>query len=521
MNNQSKVKILTKNTTWIYISKIFTQLFGFIVTIFVIRKLAVETWGTYNFLLSSFIIFRLLGLSPFLAVFNRYIPEIIQNREYNKLKKIIIYGLVLSVIAIFIVLIGVYNFRMQYGEFFNIENFKIYFLSFMLYVCAESFYELVKAILTSLLLHKHFSIITILGSIFSSLALIYFLPSLNVITLLSIRALLVTFYFIAATFVLLRYYKSLELHVNKTHGTPVTFKRVARYGLFSSVNELGAGIVGKTSDYFIIAAIGNPYYIGLYAFAFKLYSLIYKILPLADFKTIIKPLFFQKFSEDYYNKDEFVQIFNFMIKVLLPIFLFPTLYFFIFGKAIITYIYDPKYLEAYWVACIIMLSNVFIAFYYPLGFTIQLKERVDISLYSKIVVVFSITAGIIGMKFYNILGVAIATTIGDLLKYIFMYILIRNKADIVYKFYELKNYLFISANLILIFYFTQSLINNIWKLICISIIFAGITVVLLIIFHPFNHKDIIMVKRISESSKIIKLIKPFVVKISQLKPGFI
>jgi len=49
----SHARILVKNTAWIYAGKPATQLFGIIATILVIRKLAVDVYGTYNFLLKK------------------------------------------------------------------------------------------------------------------------------------------------------------------------------------------------------------------------------------------------------------------------------------------------------------------------------------------------------------------------------------------------------------------------------------------------------------------------------------
>ncbi len=52
----SRAKILVKNTAWIYVGKLFTQLFGVIATILVIRKLSVDVFGTYNFLIKILLI---------------------------------------------------------------------------------------------------------------------------------------------------------------------------------------------------------------------------------------------------------------------------------------------------------------------------------------------------------------------------------------------------------------------------------------------------------------------------------
>ena len=85
MDNKSKTELLVNNTLWMYISKIIVQLFGFIVSVLIIRKLSVTEYGTYTFLLSLFFIVQILIINPIGSVLNRYIPELINNKHYNKL----------------------------------------------------------------------------------------------------------------------------------------------------------------------------------------------------------------------------------------------------------------------------------------------------------------------------------------------------------------------------------------------------------------------------------------------------
>ena len=83
----SRAKILVKNTTWIYVGKLFTQLFGVIATILVIRKLAVDVFGTYNFLIKILLIYFVFALSPVMNLFNRYIPELLQLKDFTSMEE--------------------------------------------------------------------------------------------------------------------------------------------------------------------------------------------------------------------------------------------------------------------------------------------------------------------------------------------------------------------------------------------------------------------------------------------------
>ena len=252
--------------------------------------------------------------------------------------------------------------------------------------------------------------------------------------------------------------------------------------MLSFVNELGVGVVGKTSDYFIVAALSNPYNVGLYAFAHKIYEMIIKLLPFRDFQTVVRPLFFQKYVNDY-KVDEFRNTFVFMIKVLIPLYVIPVVYFF-FGKQIISIIFDSKYVDAYWVTVIILSSNLFTAFFFPLSLFAQLKERMDVLLYSKITVVFSLVAGIYGMKYFGILGVATASLVGDFLKNSIILFFLRKYQEIKYNFNNYSNYIIILLTLTPFFLLTFFDLN-VLLLIILSHLFLVLSIYFPLDFSPF------------------------------------
>jgi O-antigen/teichoic acid export membrane protein len=324
-------------------------------------------------------------------------------------------------------------------------------------------------------------------------------------------------YCLPALWILVIYNRKESKPIMRSNAKPVTQARVIRFGLFSSLNELGAGIVGKTSDYFIISAISSPYYVGIYAFAYKIYSIIFRLLPLKDFQSVLRPLFFQKFTEKY-DKEEFIRVYNFIIKVMIPVYLLPAVYFLIFGRKIIEFVYDPRYLDAYVVTCIVLFSNTIVALFYPQGLAIILKERMDIALYSKGVVIFSIVAGIFGMKWFGIIGVAIATMIGDFLRNLFMHLMLKGKVDMEYRIGELKNYLLISGFLIVTFYFAQYIVTGLISLMAISFAFLLVSGLLLIVFHPFNSDELNILNRISKTTGPFSRITPYIIKINHLRP---
>ncbi len=499
--SESKAKILVKNTKWIYISKIFSQLFSLVATILVIRQLAVDVFGTYNLLLTSFVVFEIFALSAVVNVLNRYVPELIANKEYKKFKKFIRKGFGFSFILFSFLIAILYLNKGNFASFFNIEHFDKYLLAFFIYNYAHFIQIVITTVLKALLLHKKTAIITIFTSALRLGLYLYFLTSLDVKLLLYIEALIGLIFLVCGIYIYIKHTAGVDCSQTAETESPVTFQRVKRYGLFSLLDELGVGFVGRTSDYFIVAALSNPYQVGLFAFAHRIYGLVYKILPFQDFLTVVRPLFFQKFSQKY-DIEEFKQMCAFMIKMLLPVYVFPALYFLFFGKSIISTVFDTKYLEAYWVTVVILSGNLFSAFFYPVSLTTQLKERMDVMLYSKIVVIFSIAAGIYGMKVFGVIGVAFASVLGNLFKNLFILFLMRSYGEIKYRIRDYRNFLFMALCLAP-FIFLQNIDLNIYTLILLSLLFAVYSIIIFMIFHPFNAYDFELLDKVAGSSKVL------------------
>lgn len=511
----SKVSILTKNITWLYFGKIISQAFSIIVSVLIIKKLSVEDYGTFNLLVGTLVVFEVFGSSSIKMIFSRYIPELVQTNYFSSLKKIIIVGLSISSVFIILLFSLTFIFQNKFAVFFHIDNFSDYLIFFCIYALFGYFSKLIISISSSLLLHKYLSITEIIKSILSIIIYLYFLPVLTVSLMLLIGSFLFLFIIISNSITIIVYYKRLKDN-RETPKKDFNWKRVVRFGLFSTANELGAGIVGKTSDYFIISALSNTYFLGLYAFAYKIYGIVFRLLPLEDIRSVLRPIFIQKFTVSY-KKEEFIRTFNFIIKLMLPVHFLPAIYFFIFGKSIIIYLFDSKYIDAFGITNIILFGNIIMAFFYPVNLAAHLKERMDIMLYSKIVVIFSIIAGIYAMKYFGINGVALVTITGNFFKNFLIYLFMKTKADIVYRKKGYLNFVFIIIILLILFKWTSYIIVNVYWLILFSLIFFIMFCFLLIIFNPFTKYEINKLKEISNSSLIFKEIQTVVLFISNFK----
>ncbi len=503
---RSSKQILVENTAWVYVAKLFGQLMSLVASVLVLRHLDVSTYGTYVFLFGLFTAYQLLITSPLRHVLVRFIPEF-RSRLSNKylIRMVLLYGFIAIVMVVAFTGIGLV-FRRSLADFFNISDFDSYLPSFLFFVLSYALKILLEIVLSALLLHRPLSIINLLVASTRAVLYLILLKVLDVNLLLQIEGAVSLLFVLGSSIVL---YKGLRLPVGGTASLKLADKkRIQRFWFLSLFTEFGACMIGRTSDYYIVAALSNPYYIGLYGFAVKLYDMLYKVLPIRELESVLKPLFFGRFTSS--SSDEALNSFyNFSIKALLPLLLFPVLYFFIFGKVLILEVFGVKYIEAYWTSVIILSGLLMDGLFFPLIMLIQLKEKLQVVLLSRVVVVFSIVAGVFFMKYFGIVGVAIATLSGELLKNVFMYYLFRPYCKIKYNRKGLSAYAVIAFVLLLLFMPWQSFFNGVYLWVFGSVLYALVFTVLILNFHPFKTSEVNELKELVQSNRrIAYLLKP-------------
>lgn len=510
---ESSSKLIVKNTFWIFFGKIIVQLISLTVNILIIRKIPVSVFGTFNTLLIFGVVTQILTIGPINQVINRYVPEFETKKQYRKIVKLLLYSfLYIFSLLIIIVLAGVI-FKKELFQFVGITDSSVFEGILVIYIILICFLSFLQAVITSLLLHKKIAHINIITIIIRSLLIIYFLNRIDIYYLLLIESIMTLIHILLVSNQVVIFLKKTNLkNVEIPEDQKISKKRIFRYGSLSFFNELGAGIINRASDYFIISAMANQYQVGLYAFAFKINDILFRIIPFNELMSLLRPVYIKKFTSNY-NKDEFIRIYNFIVKLILPVCLFPTLYFLLFGKQIIAFVFDPKYINAYVVTTVVLFDNVISAFFYPLGLSMQLKEKMLIMLKSKIIVAFSIFGGIWAMKHYGIIGVATVTVTASFLKNVYIYLKARKTEDIVYKFAEYRNFLLIGVILSAFFILWIKLLNSPLYFFIGSFLFAVFSLILFINLHPFEKNEIDMLERLTQSNKMLCSIKKIIEKI--------
>ncbi|MBN2143877.1 MAG: lipopolysaccharide biosynthesis protein [Candidatus Aureabacteria bacterium] len=499
----SRARIFIENTFWIYVSKIVTQVMTLITTVLVINKLAVEIYGEFNFFLSSLLVCQSLTLNPLIHVINRYVPELSGYHELQKIKKLLLRGLVLTLLSFGCLAFFIVYFRYQVAVFFHLPSLPGLLTVFLILVLCYFLQMIGLTVIKALLLNKQAALIAIVISFAKSVMYLVWLSELDVALLLEIETGLASASFLFSLAVMILFYKKTGTTVYPQPGNQgVDKNRVIRYGIYSYFNDIGGNVIGTTSDTYIVSAMAGQFSLGVYAFASKIFNMILYLLPVKDVLTIIRPMFIQKFSQKH-EEAEFNRIYNFIPKILLPIYLFPSLFFLLFGRGYIRLFFNEQYFPAYGLINIMLLTNITSAVFYPLVLVVLLKERMDVALYGKIIGLFSIPAGIVGMHFFSLTGVAVATTLGDFFKDLLVYFKMRKMTAIRYHFLDYYRYLTATAVLMLIFLYPVRWCHTSAVLIALSFVFFILYCLLLLRFHPLNRDDRCLLNLVIGSSRFL------------------
>ncbi len=502
-------QLLLENTMWVYVAKIVTQAIGLLASVLVLRQLEVDVYGTYVFLFGLFVGFQLLIISPLKQVLLRFIPELRPKISGQNMLVLLLQIMLLALTMVVTLTIFFFLNRDYIATLFNIESFDDYLIPFLIFIITYSIKLLLEVLMTTFLLHRKIAILNIWIVTIRATLYIILLQSLTVNYLLLIEGVVSVLYSIPA---LLSVYvgikRSTEIVNNKL---PLYKKRIRKFWIYSFFTEVGAGLIGRTSDYYIIAAFSNPYFMGLYGFAIKIYEIFYKLVPIREMESVLKPLFFARYASAS-SDEELNQFFNFTLKALVPLFIFPFLFFTVFGKVLIIEVFGVKYIESYWTAVILLLGIIVNGFFYPLLMIIQLREKLQLLLYSNIIVILSLIAGIIMMKHYGIIGVAIASVLGEFIKHVFIFFMFNSFCKLSYSWKMLKSYLGIIAFVLVVYMPFQFLYSNLILASVAMILFFISYLLYLINFHPLDHEEL---KQLNDLLLSSKKLKPLLSVVSQ------
>lgn len=391
---------------------------GAFVTTYVIRSLSVKDYGIYTVLYSLIGYVSVIGSFGIPSVFQRFIPEALQKKEYSLLKKLVLRGLILRLLLSVATVSVILLLHGPIGRLLKLEGFLSYFSIFAWGIVLSLEASLMTSVLHSLFLHKYSVIASTIYSASRGICILVLLQiGWGILGVLCAEvaswgiwiALLGFFYHL----------KFLRRHPGRAE-TPLPLWRYCRYGGLSALNEMGSTILDVSTGFFIITAFLGPGAVALYAFADRVIKMFVCCMPHIVLIDVIRPSFFAKYAESGDTK-HLSDMFNLLVKIG-AFCVFPLAAgIFVLSDKMTAIVFKSEYLPAKPILWVLVAFTAFNVFDTPSALVLQSLERIQINLYSKIFAVCGVAAELLMVQWFGVMGVVLVTCSATLMKNLFLY----------------------------------------------------------------------------------------------------
>ncbi|TQV84228.1 hypothetical protein FKG94_06105 [Exilibacterium tricleocarpae] len=494
----SKSAVLS-SIVWTYTYKIFIQLASIVTQLLVIRHLSVSEFGSFSLVASIATLLGAASVTPIGCVLARYIPEYARFEDYFRIKSLFVYSCFLSVVSIFLILLLINIYSSIFIGFLNFPYFDDVLIPICFYIALALLNILIAATLTSMMLHGKLAKLYIVQSLVTTALNLSILPWINLSLLLLVSSLGFVTVVVPGAVIVTRYIIRLKRstdnmqYIQKRKSNRF---RVYKYGFFSLGNEFGSAVVGKVSSLIVASATLNPIQVGLLSVGYRLYQMLFQLIPLKELNAVFRPAMVNRFGSEKQVSEEANSIANLMTKILLCIFGVPIIYLVAFSDIFVSLIFGSQYSNSWLVVSVVLLGGLTVSLFYSTGLMAVVLERIDLAMYCKLIVLITLPLSVVCAKVYGILGIVIITLFGDFARNYLLYRLLSGKYGLKIKWYELKGVVVYFGLLALFCILFRSLsVYNVWVFIGITGIYFLIAFVFSFVSKIFTDKDSLFLKR--------------------------
>ena len=488
------VKKFSSNMRWLFVGTIGSNIISVLVSIFLIRKLAVEDFGIYSLFMGSIGFFAVISNSGVLVSLRRFIPEIRQKKYYTYLKGLILklsfVALSLTVICIVIV----YFFKSEVGALLNIKKFDLYYSIFTINIFLFLQGSLAATILVSMYEQKVVSILNFISIAVRGILYAVFLSSITLEIIFIIEAISLSVVVIPEVIVIAKKIiydaRNSSLQITSTEKAE-NKKRISRYVLLSTSNEMGSSVLSEISDYYFISAFLGPVALGMYAFPYKIIKSVFQWIPLNQINNIVRPFFINKYYERGEDKKYLNDMFNFLLKIFILFYGVIIALIIAYQDLINIYLFKSKYVNTETLLLVILFFYMFRAITYPVSAVMEVTEKIQFNVYSKMFAVFNALAVYLILEFtsWGLFGVAAATGLSVFLKDYYIYYFMRKLTGVKINVLNLTKTITVVVSIIAVM-FAASLFNILLLKLSLPILIGAVVAIIIYkALRPFNNTE--------------------------------
>jgi O-antigen/teichoic acid export membrane protein len=206
---------------------------------------------------------------------------------------------------------------------------------------------------------------------------------------------------------------------------PAERKRMVRYGLFNNFNDAGGLLLYSTLDNLVIAGFLGAVSVGIYSFYSRLRMMVYNVLPVSLFQTVINPLFFSIPSANapYSIPRYFSLLLNLSLFVQWPILAYVTAY----HREIVQVVLAGKFVDYSWLLPLFMTFSI-LDVSDPVGLVAQYEEKAGTLLLGKSFAAYNVVAMFVLVPYFGVYGATLASGTAQILKNAFVWWRVRKSA---------------------------------------------------------------------------------------------
>ena len=429
------LKRLSENVGWLFIGTIISNILSMSIAIFLIRKLPVKDFGVYSLFFGSIDVFATFSISGIIVSLRRFSPELIQKNYFTFNKSIIIKLFLLSLFITFILVIIIFFNKETIGNLLNIPNFSIYYSIFIINIFLYLEFAVSQNILIPLFEQKFLSIVNVIGIIVRGILYWIFFSKISINLIFIIEAIGMGFCTIPS--LIYAYNRVSKLANNSDIKVPLNEKkdykrRIYRFTLLSTLSEMGEGGFSQISDYYFISAFLGPFAMGLYAFPYKIINSVFSWIPIGRINDLMRPFVINKYYEKKEDNSFLKDIFNFLVKVYILFYGIIIACLISYQKIINIYVFKSKYIETQLLLAVILFFVLLRAFTFSIFIIIEIKEKIQHSLYAQFFAIFNIFAVIFVLRYtgWGLIGVALATGLSGSLRNFYLYLVMNRYSKV-------------------------------------------------------------------------------------------
>ncbi len=398
-----------------------THLFSLLINLMLVRKLSLADYGSYTVMLSIFAIGTLTLSLGALPIIQRYLPELIARGNRKGAVKLKNLAAATHLVAGLLIALVCWLLRDRFSIWFNEPRFVgllPYLILFVLFKFEASIFE---EMLTA---HRSQKFRSLVLAAFQGLKFGLFWLALphggsvqQVMTYLVLsNALLAGLFMIRVL--------GLNREIPEETEEELPWRRMIRFGLLRYTTTLTLVGFFADIDVWFITHYHGLEAAGLYGFATKTVNMLATLVPTHFLLTVLVPVYVKEYTQRK-DPDQLIRVFSFFNKVVTA-FLAPALVgSMLLASPIIGEIFDVKLLPSVTTFRLFFLGMFVFYFCNTSSFLLVVLERPEITLYSRIFVIYNIALDIILIPRMGIEGAAIATGSAMGLGYIFTYLMVK------------------------------------------------------------------------------------------------